>query len=81
MTVELPAASKQSGASSVIAAARQNKAGSSVIAVIALVVLAAAAYGLYSLVARSRPAPFQNFNVTKVTDSGTLLYHHARHRT
>jgi Tol biopolymer transport system component len=68
--VELPAASKQSGSSAVLSAARQNKVSSSAISVFALVVLAAAGYGLYSFLARSRPAPFQNFTVTKVTEGG-----------
>ena len=32
--------------------------------------VAAAAYGVYALLSRSRPAPFQNFSVSKVTDTG-----------
>jgi serine/threonine protein kinase/sugar lactone lactonase YvrE len=70
VTVELPAARKPSGSSAVMSAARQNKVSSSVIALFALVVLAAAGYGLYSFLAHSRPAPFQNFTVTKVTEGG-----------
>jgi eukaryotic-like serine/threonine-protein kinase len=38
---------------------------------IVVVVLAAAGYGIYAFVTRSRPVPFQNISVNKVTDSGT----------
>ena len=63
-------AQQASGSSSTIAAVRQHKLGLAFTAAIVLLVMAAAAYGIYSLVTRSRPAPFQNFSVTKVTDSG-----------
>jgi serine/threonine protein kinase len=58
-----PAASSQSSA--VVAAVRQNKLGTGVTAAIVLLLIAAAAYGIYSLVTRNRPVPFQNFTVTK----------------
>ncbi len=35
-----------------------------------LALVAAAAYGVYAYITRTRPAPFQNFTVTKVTDGG-----------
>jgi serine/threonine protein kinase len=38
--------------------------------VLAIAMFAAAAYGVFKLVTASRTAPFQNFTVTKVTDSG-----------
>jgi len=66
-----PAASSQSSA--VVAAVRQNKLGTGVTAAIVLLLIAAAAYGIYSLVTRNRPVPFQNFTVTKVTDTGDAL--------
>jgi eukaryotic-like serine/threonine-protein kinase len=65
---------RASGSSAVAAAVRQNKLGTGVTAGIALVLMAAAAYGIYAFVTRSRPAPFQNFTVTKVTDSGDAVF-------
>src|SRR5579863_5709758 len=54
------AASPHSSGSAVIAAARQSKLGTGVVAGIVLMLVAAAAYGIYALVTRSRPLPFQN---------------------
>jgi serine/threonine protein kinase/dipeptidyl aminopeptidase/acylaminoacyl peptidase len=51
-------------------AARKNKLGLSAVAVIGGAVLAAASYGVYSLLHHSRPAPFATMNVAKLTDSG-----------
>src|SRR6266853_1687346 len=65
-----PAASWVSSSSAVIGAARRNKLGVGLSAVLVLGVAAAAAYGLYAFVTRSRPTPFQNISVTKVTDGG-----------
>ena len=70
VTAEVPAAHRASGSSAVITAARQNKVGTGLIAGVVIVLLAATGYGLYSLLTRSRPAPFQNFTVTKVTEGG-----------
>ena len=36
--------------------------------------VAAAAYGIYSLLTRQRPAAFQNISVTKVTDTGDAVH-------
>ena len=65
-----PAASRVSSSSAVISAARRNKLGVGLSAVLVLGVAAAAAYGVYAFVTRSRPTPFQNISVTKVTDGG-----------
>jgi serine/threonine protein kinase len=59
-----------SGSSAVMAAARQNRLGVGIIAVISILLVAAASYGLYSLVFRTRSTPFQNFSVNKVTETG-----------
>ncbi len=67
-----PPASK-SGSSAVIATASQHKVSSSVVAALVIVVLAAAAYGIYAFVTRSRPVPFQNVSVTKMTDTGDAV--------
>jgi len=63
-----PAPGAPSG--SAVAAARRHKLRAGVTAGIVLVVMAAAAYGIYAFLARSRPAPFQNFTVTKITEGG-----------
>jgi len=62
-----------SSGSAVVAAARRHKLGTGAIAGIVLVVMAAAAYGIYAFLGRSRPAPFQNFTVTKITEGGTSV--------
>ncbi len=59
-----------SSGSAVIAAATRNKAGVGAIALVVLIVLAAAGYGVYSLTRGSKTRPFENFSVTKITDSG-----------
>ena len=64
---------RSSGSSAVVSAVRENKLGSGVTVGIVLVLIAAAAYGIYSFFTRSRPAPFQNFTVTKVTDTGDAV--------
>ena len=61
-----------SSSSAVVPAAR-NKPGLGVIAGVVLILVAAAGYGTYYLATRSRPAPFQNFSVVKVTDSGDAV--------
>jgi eukaryotic-like serine/threonine-protein kinase len=50
--------------------ARRNKFGSGVVLLVAGVVLVAAGYGVFALLHRSRPAPFQTMNISKLTDSG-----------
>jgi eukaryotic-like serine/threonine-protein kinase len=54
----------------VVAAARQHKLGIGVTSVIVLFLVAAAAYGIYAFLSRSRPVPFQNFSVNKITETG-----------
>jgi len=62
-----------SGSSQVVAVARQHKKGLGVIAAVVLVLLAAAGFGLYSLISSGRSQAFQSIKITKV--SGT---HNAR---
>jgi eukaryotic-like serine/threonine-protein kinase len=62
-----------SQSSAVVAAARQNKLGTGLTAAIVLLLIAAAAYGIYAFVNRNHPVPFQNFTVTKVTDTGDAV--------
>ncbi len=67
-----PASSGRAAAvsSTAVSVARQHKISTGVVAGILLLLVAAAAYGVYAYITRTRPAPFQNFSVTKVTDGG-----------
>ena len=56
--------------SAVLAAARQHKFGIGVTGAIVVLLVAAAAYGVYAFLSSSRPVPFQNFSVNKVTETG-----------
>jgi len=66
------ASSSQAGtsSSSVTAVAREHKFGLAAAAVIGLVLLVAAGFGLYAFLSRSKPAPFENFSITQVTNTG-----------
>ena len=66
-------AAKPSSSSAVVAAAGRHKIGTGVATLIGLVVLLAAGYGIYSLISRSRARPFENFTVTKVTETGDVI--------
>src|SRR5262249_31626447 len=61
----LPA--QPSGSSGVVSVAKQHKVGFGIGSLLAVLLVAAAAYGVYALLSRSRPAPFQNFTVSKTT--------------
>ncbi|MGC2245649.1 MAG: protein kinase [Terriglobales bacterium] len=56
--------------SSVSAVAREHKFGLATIVAVALVLLAAAGFGIYTLLTRTGPAPFQNFTMTQITSTG-----------
>ena len=56
--------------SAAVSAARQHKFRASGLVALVLAVLAAAGYGIYAFVTRTRSVPFQNISITKVTDSG-----------
>jgi serine/threonine protein kinase len=75
-TSSLQSASGQAtpaSSSSVSAVAREHKFGIATIAVIAVFLLAAGAFGVYSFLSRNGPAPFQNFTITQVTNTGKAL--------
>jgi len=61
-----------SSSSGVVTVAKQHKLGFAVGMVAFLAVLGAAGFGIYSLLHRPVPAPFQKFTVTRVTDSGKV---------
>ena len=58
--------------SAVVAAARRHKLGIGVTSVIVVLLMAAAAYGVYAFFSHTRPAPFQNFSVNKITETGKV---------
>jgi serine/threonine protein kinase len=60
----------RSSSSAVVAAARQHKLGIGVSSAIVVLLVAAAAYGIYAFLSRTRPIPFQNFSVNKITETG-----------
>ncbi|MBI3477013.1 MAG: protein kinase [Acidobacteria bacterium] len=62
-----------SSSSSVSAVAKQHKVGVVAVAAVALVLLVAGGFGIYSLLSRSGPMPFQNFTITQVTSTGKAL--------
>jgi eukaryotic-like serine/threonine-protein kinase len=70
--VTLPAhqPAQMTSSSAVVAAAKQNKLGVGITSVIAILLVAAAGYGVYALFFHARPVPFQNFSVSKVTETG-----------
>jgi serine/threonine protein kinase len=73
VSVAVPAASpspQPSSGSAVVAAARQHKLGAGVATLIAVALIAAAAYGIYSLIHRNQAVPFQNISIHKVTETG-----------
>jgi len=65
-----PSAAGISSSSAVVAAARQHKLGIGITGVVVVLLVVAGAYGIYAFLSRARPAPFQNFSVNKVTETG-----------
>jgi eukaryotic-like serine/threonine-protein kinase len=59
-----------SSSSAVVAVAREHRLGLGIASLVAILLVAAAAYGIYAMLSRNRPAPFQNFSVNKVTENG-----------
>jgi serine/threonine protein kinase len=60
----------QPASSKVMAAARRHKISALTATLLAFAVLAAAAYGIYSFATRSRPLPFQDISISKITGTG-----------
>ena len=58
--------------SSISAVAREHKFGLGAVIAVDLVLLAAGGFGIYSLLNRSSPSPFQNFTITQMTNTGRL---------
>jgi eukaryotic-like serine/threonine-protein kinase len=58
--------------SSVTAVLQEHKFGLVAMVVVVLVLLAVGGFGIYSLVSRSGPTPFQNFTITQITNTGKV---------
>src|SRR3984957_32043 len=59
--------------SAVVAVAGRHKVGTGVFAIAGLIVLLAAGYGVYSLIGNKHAGAFENFSVTKVTETGDAV--------
>ncbi len=64
------APTESASSSTVIAAAKKHRWSALAFALVGLAILAAASYGVYELVMRHGPTPFEKFTITQVTDSG-----------
>jgi eukaryotic-like serine/threonine-protein kinase len=64
---------RSSQTSAVVAAAGRHKLGTGVSTIVGVVLLLAAGYGVYSLITRKQARAFENFSVTKVTESGDAV--------
>jgi serine/threonine protein kinase len=63
-------AAHTTSSSAVVTAATQHKWGVAAGVLAVLIVLGVAGFGVYSLMHRPAPMPFQNFTVTQITNSG-----------
>ena len=59
-----------SSSSAVVTVAKQHKLGLGITSLVAILLVGAASYGIYAFLSRTRPAPFQNFSVSKITETG-----------
>src|SRR5258705_1806649 len=64
-----PKAAKSSG-SVIVAAAKENKFGTILAGGVLAARIAAAAYGIFSLLQHSKHVPFENFEITNLTNTG-----------
>ena len=61
-----------SASSSAVAAARKHKTATGAAVLAGLLVVTAAVYGVYTLLRRPAAAPFQNFSITQLTNTGKV---------
>ena len=73
VTAQTSAPQVTASGSSVSAVVREHKFGLAAVVVVGLVLLAAGGFGVYSLLSRSGPTPFQNFTITQITNTGKAL--------
>src|SRR5712672_3464416 len=61
---------RKSSGSVIVAAAKENKVGAGIIALAVLALLAAAGYGIYTLLHGRAQVPFEQFSIVNLTNSG-----------
>ncbi|MGB7602705.1 MAG: protein kinase [Candidatus Sulfotelmatobacter sp.] len=66
------ASARSSASSSAVAAARKHKTATGAALLAGLLIAAAAVYGVYTLLRRPADAPFQNFSITQLTNTGKV---------
>ena len=59
-----------SSSSAVVTVVKQHKLGLGITSLVAILLVGAASYGIYAFLSRTRPTPFQNFSVSKITETG-----------
>ena len=64
------ASGNKSSGSVIVAAAKENKLGTILVGVILVALIAAAGFGIYTVVQSSKHMPFENFAITNLTNSG-----------
>jgi len=69
-SVVAPLASRES--SSAVGAIRRHKTATGSALLAGLLIVAAAAYGVYTLLRGPAPSPFQNFSITQLTNTGKV---------
>ena len=69
-TTQSVSAARESGTSSVAAVVREHRLGLATISIITPVLVAVAGYGIHSFLNRGGTAPFQNFSIAQVTNTG-----------
>ena len=65
-------AARSGASSSAVAAARKHKTATGAAVLAGLLVVAAAVYGVYTLLRRPAATPFQNFSITQLTNTGKV---------
>ena len=68
--LDVPTKARPASSSQLVAAARQHRVGFALGSVIAIAVLAAASFGIYELLHRAAPVPFQSMEITSITSGG-----------
>jgi eukaryotic-like serine/threonine-protein kinase len=68
--IRITQAAHASSSSAVVAVAKEHRLGLGIASLVAILLVGAASYGIYALLSRDLPAPFQNFAVSKVTETG-----------